>query len=143
MQSTLKENRGNTKNISFQFHYGKCSQQKYSKRFYYYRCVTRGRRGGYFPSPFSKTGKRSQILGKHALIVAIYWLNFSIKMHFLSFCRRKNSKLFPAGPVFLVLPTDAYQSTLIPRKFPCPDKFLVNSAKFLRHHRWPLLHRAH
>ena len=33
MQSTLKENRGNTKKISFQFHYGKFSQQKYSKVF--------------------------------------------------------------------------------------------------------------
>ena len=43
-QTILKENRGNTKNISFQFHYRRFSQQRYSTLSYYYRCVTKGRR---------------------------------------------------------------------------------------------------
>ena len=41
----LKENHGNTKIISFQFHFSKFSKQNYSTRFYYYRCVTRGIKG--------------------------------------------------------------------------------------------------
>ena len=64
--------------------------------------------------------------------MVIYWFNISFKMHFLSFSKKKNPRFFPAEPVFLVLWMNVYQSALIPRKFPCPDKFLVNSAKFLR-----------
>ena len=37
----------------------------------------------------------SQKMKKSTLIVAIYGLNFSFKMQFLSFSRRKNQKYFP------------------------------------------------
>ena len=140
MQSTLKENRGNNKKISFQFHYGKFSQQKYSTHSYYYRRVTRGRKGEISPGLSRKLEKSFLISRKSAPIVAIYWLSFSFKMHLLSFSRRKNPNFFPAGPVFLALQMN---------EFLCPDKFLVKCAKFFRtiflieHHRWLLLHRAH
>ena len=58
-----------------------------------------------------KRGKSSLILRKCAQIVAIYWLNFTFKMHLLSFSRMKTPKFFPAGPVFLVLQMN--QSNLI------------------------------
>ena len=100
----LKGNCGNTKIISFQFHCGKFIQQTCSTlSYYYYRCVTRGRRREISPVLSRKLEKSSLILGKSALIVAIYWLNFLFKMHFLSFYMRKNPEFFPGGPVFLVL----------------------------------------
>ena len=102
-QSTLKENCRNTKNINFQFHYGKFSQQTYSALSYCYRCVTKGKRGEISPVLSRKLEKSSLIFGKNALIVAIYGLNFSFKIHFLSYSRRKNPKSFPGGPVFFVL----------------------------------------
>ena len=99
----LKGNCLNTKNISFQFHYGTFIQQKYFPHSYYFRFVTRGRRRR-IPTVFSqKLGKSYLILGISTLIVLIFWLNFQFKRHFLSFSRRKNRKFFPAGPVFLVL----------------------------------------
>ena len=101
-QSILKVNRGNTKKISFQFQCNQFSQQKYSTRSNYYRCVTRGRKGEISPALSRKLEKRSLILGKSTLIVAIYLKHFSLKMHFLSFSRRSNPK-YPSGPVFLVL----------------------------------------
>ena len=140
MQSTLKENRGNTKNISFQFHYGKFSQQKYSTHSCCYRCVTRGRKGEISPGLSRKLEKSFLISGKSAQIVAIYWLRFSFRMHLLSFSRRKTPKFFHARPVFLALQMN---------EFLCPDKFLVKFAKFFRtmflieHHQWLHLHRAH
>ena len=140
MQSTLKENRGNNKKISFQFHYGKFSQQKYSTHSYYYRRVTRGRKGEISPGLSRKLEKSFLISRKSAQIVAIYWLSFSCRMHLLSFSRTKTPKLFHAGPVFLALQMN---------EFLCPGKFLVKFAKFYRtmflieHHQWLHLHRAH
>ena len=58
MQTTLKENRGNTKNISFQFHYRKFSQQRYSTLSYYYRRVTKGKRWGKSPLSFLENWKK-------------------------------------------------------------------------------------
>ena len=84
------------------------------------------------PALSRKLEKSSLILRKSGQVVGIFWRNFSFKMHLLSFSRRKNPKFLPSWPVFLVLQMNVYQSALIPRKFPCPDKFLVNSAKFLR-----------
>ena len=55
-QTTLKKNRGNTKNIRFQFHYRRFSEQRYSTLCYYYRLKEEG--GGGLPCPFSKTGKK-------------------------------------------------------------------------------------
>ena len=127
--STLKENRGNTKNISFQFHYGQFSQQKYSTRFYYYWCVTTWRR--------REISALSQKLEKVPFWESLPWLWSStdkishLKCIFKVFLGGKTRRFFPAGPVFLVIQMNVYQSTLIPRKSPCPDKFLVNSAKFL------------
>ena len=63
-QSTLKKNRGNTKNISFQFHYGTFSQQRYSIHSYYCMCVTKRGRKDDLPSSFSKTGKKFPDFGK-------------------------------------------------------------------------------
>ena len=56
---------------------------------------------------------------------SIYGLNLSFKMQFLRVSRRKNRRFFTAGPFFLVLYMSVYQSALIPRKLPCPKKFLV------------------
>ena len=117
----LKEAHGNTKNISFQFHYGKYSKQRYSTLSYYYRYATRGRRGEISLILSQKLEKRSMILGEPALIMAIYRLNFSFKLH----CRRKNPKFFPAGHLLLCSRWNVYQGALIPRCLPCPDKYLV------------------
>ena len=57
-QTILKENRGNTKNISFQFHYRRFSQQRYSTLSYYYRCVTKRRRWGRSPLSFLENWKK-------------------------------------------------------------------------------------
>ena len=73
----LRENHGNTKKINFQFHDRKFSQQMYSILSYYHRRVTRGGLG------------RVLILGKSALVLAIYRLSFSFKMQLLSFSRKK------------------------------------------------------
>ena len=82
------------------FSYGEFSKQKYSTRSYYYRCVE-GREGGVWeisPALSRKLEKSSLILGKRALIVAIYWLNFSFKMHV--FLGGKTRNFFLLGPSF-------------------------------------------
>ena len=55
---TLKDYRENTKNISFQFHCSKFSQQEYSTRSYYYSCVTRGRKWEIALALFRKLKKK-------------------------------------------------------------------------------------
>ena len=57
-QSNFKENHGNPKNIIFQLHYYKFSQQRNSILSYYYRCVTRGRRGRNLSRTFLKIGRK-------------------------------------------------------------------------------------
>ena len=84
-----------------------------------------GGMGGGLPCPFSKIGKKCLNFGKNALIKVICWLFFSFKMQFLRVSRRKNRIFFPAGPFFLVLCMIFYESALIPRKLPCPEKFPV------------------
>ena len=42
-----------------------------------------------------------------------------------SFFKRKDWKIFPKEPFFIVLYMIVYKSALIPRKIPCPKKFLV------------------
>ena len=56
-----------------------------------YRRVTRGGRGGVEVSPalFQKLEKKALILGKNALNVVFYGLNFSFKMQFLRVSRNK------------------------------------------------------
>ena len=78
-----------------------------------------------FPALFQKLEKSALILRKNALIVIIFGLNYSFKMQFLRVSRRRNHIFFPAAPFFLVLYMIVYQSALIPKKHPCPKKFLV------------------
>ena len=95
------------------------------------RRVTRGGGGGeYYPALFAKIGKSALIQGKNALVLIIYVLNFSFKMQFLSVSMRKNVRFYPEGPFFLVLYMIVCQSVLIPRKLPCPKKFLVTRMVF-------------
>ena len=46
-------------------------------------------------------------------------------MRFLRVSRQKTGCFLPVGHFFLVLQLNVYQSALIPRKLPCPKKFLV------------------
>ena len=96
-----------------------------SKYVLIFRRVTREGRGKVCPALFQELEESTLILGKNALIVVIYGLNFLFKMQFLRVSRRKNRRFFPAGPFFLVLYMIVYQSALIPRKLPCPKKSLV------------------
>ena len=127
MQSIiLKENRGNSKNVSSQFHYGIFSQQKYSTLLLLQVCSQSEEVGEISPALSLKLGKISLILRKSAQIVAIYWFNFTFKMQLLSFYRKKTPNFSPAESVFLVLQMNVYQSALMPRKLPCPDKIYEN-----------------
>ena len=74
---------------------------------------------------FGNWEKSALILGKNTLIAVIYGLNFSFKVQFLKVSLRKNRIFFPAGPFFFVLKMIICRSALIPRKLPCPKKFLV------------------
>ena len=85
-----------------------------------------------FPCLFSKIGeKRPNFWKKNALIVVIYGLNFLFKMQFLRASRTKNRRVCSVGPFFLVSLMNVYRSALIPRKPPCPKKFLVTRLKIL------------
>ena len=110
MQITLKENCGNTKNISFQFHYRKFSQQSYSTISYYYRHVTKGKRWGRSPLSFLKNWKK----------VPWFWGKLPIY------------GLFFQDLFFLCCRWNVYQNVLIPRKLPCSHKFLVTRLAYLR-----------
>ena len=63
-QSTFKENYGNSKNINSQFHYRKFSKQRNSVLSYYYRRVTRGRKGRGLSCIFLKIGRKCSGFGK-------------------------------------------------------------------------------
>ena len=94
---------------------------------YYYRSVTRGRRGSGLSCTFLKIGRNAMILRKSVLILVIFRLNFSIKMgklKFLSFSRGKSSKYFLFDLTFWSFWWNVYQSAIIQRKLPCPNKFL-------------------
>ena len=90
-----------------------------------FRHVTRGgKEGGGLTCPFSNIEKKCPNLGENAMTVVIYGLNISFITQ-LQVSRRKNWRFFPTGPFFLVLYMTVYQSALIPKKLPCPKKFLV------------------
>ena len=85
-----------------------------------------------FPCLFSKIGEKCpNFWKKNALIVVIYGLNFLFKMQFLRASRTKNRRFCSVGPFFLVPLMNVYRSALIPRKPPCPKKFLVTRLKIL------------
>ena len=108
------------------FFFKKMLGAKHSKTLYLVRRVTRaGGRGGGLPCPFSKIGKKCPNFVEKCPDCGHRRLSFSFKMQFLRVSRRKNRRFFPAGPFSLVLYTIVYQSALIPRKLPCPKKFLV------------------
>ena len=74
-----------------------------------------------FPALFWK--KKCSILEKKALIVSIFILNLPFKI--LRVSKRKNFKVFPTGPFFWNFWRNVYQSALISRNLPCPEKCLV------------------
>ena len=80
-----------------------------------------GRRG----VPFRKLEIGVLIWGKNVLIVAIHGLNFSFKMLFLRVSRRENSKFSLWSFSSLCYRCNIYRTAIIPRKLPCPEKFLV------------------
>ena len=48
-----------------------------------------------------------------------------LKRNFLKFVSEKTVEFFPAGPFFLMLYVNVYQSALIRTKVPRPKKFLI------------------
>ena len=85
------------------------------------RRVTRAGQGGEVSSAlFQKLETSALILGKNALIVVIYGLNLSFKMHFLKVSRNK-SKNFPCWAKFLSRVVHDYLSKCPnPKKTPLP-----------------------
>ena len=77
-QSTFKENHGNPKKINFQLHYRKFSQQRNSILSYYYRRVTRGRRGRSLSCTFLKIGKKCPDFEKKCPDFGHLWVKFLI-----------------------------------------------------------------
>ena len=65
-----------------------------------YRRVTGGGEGEVSPALFQKLEKSALILGKNALIVVIYRLNFSFKMQFLRVYRIKTGDFPPQGKIY-------------------------------------------
>ena len=76
--STFKENYGNTKKINFQLHYRKFSQQRNSILSYYYRRVTRGRRGRSLSCTFLKIGRKCPDFEKKCPDFGHLWVKFLI-----------------------------------------------------------------
>ena len=74
---------------------------------------------------FKNWKKVPQFSEKNILIVVIYGINFSFKIQFLEVSRRNNWEFLPMVAFFLVPYMIPYQSALIPRKLPCPEKFQI------------------
>ena len=81
--------------------------------------------GEVYHALFQELEKSVLIFGKNAQTVINYGLNSSFKMQFLikSF-QEKKPLIFLCGAFFSRLFMIVYQSALIPRKLPCPKKFL-------------------
>ena len=84
-----------------------------------------GEGGEVSPTLFRKLEIGVLIWGKNVLIVAIHGLNFSFKMLFLRVSRRENSKFSLWSFSSLCYRCNIYRTAIIPRKLPCPEKFLV------------------
>ena len=89
------------------------------------RRVTRGVEGGggeVSPALFQKS---ALILEKNGLIVSILGLISHFKCDFKSFQENKNYIFSLRSVSFMCCRWNVYRRTLIPRKLPCPEKFLV------------------
>ena len=81
---------------------------------------------GALPLLFLENWKMCPNLGEK-----IPWLSLSmgkishLKENFWQFPVEKIRNFFPAGLFLFVLQVNVYQSALIPRRLPCPKKFLV------------------
>ena len=123
-QSTFKEYHGNPKKINFQLYYRKFSQQRNSILSYYYRRVTRWRRGRSLSCTFLKIGRKWPVLRKSLLNLVIFGLNVSFKMQFVSLLSRKNPKFFPVWPFDLQFLMKCFSECHNSKKAPLP-KFPV------------------
>ena len=91
-----------------------------------HRGVTRGVEGMTdSPALFQKLEKSALISGENVLIAVIYELNFLFKVQFLRVSRKKNRDFTLRGLSFSYCRLFFYRSALIPKKLPCPKKFLV------------------
>ena len=77
-QSSFEENHGNPKKINFQLHYRKFSQRRNSMLSYYYRGVTRGRRGRSLSCTFLEIGKKCSDFKKKCPDFSHLWVKFLI-----------------------------------------------------------------
>ena len=82
--------------------------------------------------PFFENRKKCPDFGRKGPDCIHLWANFSTLNVFLRVSRRKNSKVFPAGPFFLCFWRNVYQSDLIQRNFPWPEKFLVTRLAYFK-----------
>ena len=88
------------------------------------RRVTRGGRGGGLPRPFSKIRKKCPSFRKKCRNCVHLRLNVLIWNVVLRVSRRKKIHIFSLR-AFVSCVVDVYRRGLIPRKLPCPEKFLV------------------
>ena len=89
------------------------------------RVTRRGEGGEVSPALFQKLEKSALILEKNALIVSILGLISHFKCGFKSF-QEKKKHIFSLWCFSLMCCRwNVYRRVLIPRKLPCPEKFLV------------------
>ena len=120
----FKEYHGNPKKINFQLYYRQFSQQMNSILSYYYRRVTRWRRGRSLSCTFLKIGRKWPVLRKRVLNLVIFGLNVSFKMQFVSLFSRKIPKFLPAWPFNLQFLMKCFSGCYNSKKAPLP-KFPV------------------
>ena len=85
--------------------------------------------GGRSPLPFFKNWKSALILGKKCPDCVHLGFNFSFWMWFQEFPEEKRTYFFPVGFSFMWCRSNVYRRALIPRRLPCPEKFLVTRLK--------------
>ena len=91
----------------------------------YRRVTSGGGRGEVSPALFQNFEKSALILEKNALIVSILGLISHFKCGFISFQEKKKTYFLPVGLFVHVLQMKCLSNTLIPRKLPWPEIFLV------------------
>ena len=93
--------------------------------------ATIGKGGGRSPLPFFENLKKCPDFGKKGPNCVHPWVESSIQNVILRVSRRKSSKTFLCGAIFLCFWRKVYRSVLIPQNLPCPEKFLV--ARLVKH----------